>query len=152
MARPTLDEYFSAMADLVSTRGTCARRKVGCVLVDARGVVLSTGYNGSPAGFVHCVDVECPGASLTSGYGLDMCRAIHAEQNALLFCRDPGAVNACYSTTAPCPTCAKMLLNTPCRRVIFHDPYPGPAEEMWRSAGREWVYFDIGRSSEKNTS
>jgi len=80
--RPTQDEYFLKMAELVSTRATCARRKVGCVLVNSRKHILATGYNGVASGMPHCIDEPCPGANYPSGEGLDKCEAIHAEQNA----------------------------------------------------------------------
>lgn len=131
--RPEIDDYYLDIARVVSTRGTCARRQVGCVLVDERGQVLATGYNGRPRGWLHCrgsgplVD-PCPGAKAASGMNLDGCEAIHAEQNALLQCSDVARVYTCYTTTAPCVTCAKLLLNTGCRRVVYLDSYPHDAE------------------------
>lgn len=133
------------VAALTALRSTCARRQVGCVLLDAKGRVLATGYNGSAQGQPHCVEVVgyCPGRDSPSGTNLDGCLAIHAEQNALLQCGDVDAVEVCYTTTAPCVTCAKLLLNTACRRVVFLEPYaPSVAEALWRSAGREW--FALG--------
>lgn len=143
--RPSLSEYFLSMAQVVATRGTCPRRRVGCVLVDDLGRVLATGYNGAPHGMPHCsAENPCPGYHAPRGTGFDLCEAIHAEQNALLFCHDVMRIAACYSTAAPCATCAKMLLNTSCQRVVFVDDYPsaGVAESMWRRAGREWVKYD----------
>jgi dCMP deaminase len=130
-----------AMAQLVSTRATCARRQVGCVLVDDRGRVLATGYNGPPSGFQHCTDEPCAGAKMASGIGLDVCEAVHAEMNAVAQCTDASRVAACYVTCAPCVSCAKLLVNTACRRVVFAEEYPGGvAERIWRAAGREWVH------------
>lgn len=173
MTRPGRDAYFLAMARLVATRSTCRRRSVGCVLVSELGHVLATGYNGRPRGFKHCNEVStreptrvvvdtagdqydvnwatyphaCPAAFAPSGSQLDGCEAIHAEQNALLQCRDVEAVAACYCTTAPCLTCVKLLLNTGCRRVVFAEDYPqaAAAGELWtRDPGvgqptREWL-------------
>lgn len=118
MTRETRDEYFVRMAELVASRGTCRRRKVGCVLVSERGHVLATGYNGVAAGEHHCLDVACAGAERPSGEGLDMCEAIHAEQNALLQCRDVWAIDTAYVTDSPCATCQKLLMNTGCRRIV----------------------------------
>lgn len=155
--RPTKDEYFIAMAKLVATRSTCARRSVGCVLVNSRGHVLATGYNGRAAGLPHCNEVtsseepvqfgtiknfgmpnRCAGASAESGQALDQCEAIHAEQNALLQCRDVYSIEVCYCTTAPCIHCVKLLLNTSCKRIVFEEDYPGDAARLWKEAGRSW--------------
>jgi dCMP deaminase len=138
--RPSVDNYFIDMAKLVATRGTCIRRKVGCVLVNKRNHVIATGYNGVAAGFTHCLDHPCPGADQPSGSGLDMCEASHAEQSALLQCRDVYEIHTLYSTTSPCIQCIKLLLNTSCQRIVFAEEYPhGISKQLWLSAGREWV-------------
>lgn len=142
--RPTADEYFAQMARLVSSRGTCARRRVGCVLVNARRHALATGYNGVAAGLSHCVDAPCPGRSAAPGTGLELCQAIHAEQNALLQCRDPWTIDTCYCTASPCVTCVKLLMNTSCRRIVFLEEYPHfEARQLWLSSGegKEWVHL-----------
>ena len=82
--RLAVDDYFLKMAELAALRSTCARRQVGCVLVDSNNHVAATGYNGVPKGFVHCLDVPCIGADAQSGTRLDECYAVHAEMNALL--------------------------------------------------------------------
>lgn len=156
--RPTRDEWGLQMARLAATRATCLRRQVGCVLVNARGHVLATGYNGVAAGLPHCNEENdnwdetglvplrprypnaCPGALSPSGTNLDGCEAIHAEQNALLQCRDCWDIQTCYTTASPCLTCVKLLLNTTCSRVVFSEPYPHTeAEGLWARAGRLWV-------------
>ena len=154
--RPTLDQWAMQLARATATRATCLRRAVGCVLLDAKGRVISTGYNGVAAGQPHCNDEAsakvvvmgehhvvtnhpnaCPGSALPSGTGLDACQAIHAEQNALLQCRDVDRVHACYSTASPCVTCTKLLLNTGCEHVFFDEEYPQPeARELWLKSGR----------------
>lgn len=143
--RPSRDEYFMMMAFLVATRSTCARRKVGCVLVNSRGHVVGTGYNGVAAGRPHCNEgLSCEGANAKSGTGLDSCEAIHAEQNALLQCRDVCQIAACYCTASPCITCTKLLLNTSCKRVIFGEEYPHVnARELWVTSGRDWLLGEI---------
>lgn len=135
MSRMTHEEYFSRMAQLVAARSTCLRRAVGCVLVDHRHHVLSTGYNGVAAGQPHCNEVSykkhalgeylhaCKGANLPSGQGLDLCEAIHAEQNALLQCHDVYSIETCYCTAFPCITCTKLLLNTTCTRIVYIELY-----------------------------
>ena len=110
--RQPADFYFLRMALLVSERGTCVRRKVGCILVNKKNHVLATGYNGNPSGFSHCLDNPCKGANSTSGKDLDKCEAIHAEQNALLQCKDVYDIHTVYCTVSPCIHCVKLLLNT----------------------------------------
>lgn len=157
--RPSKDNYFISMAQLVATRSTCLRRAVGCVLTNNRGHVLATGYNGVPAGLPHCNEPvqystptpkgeeqrvffphACTGSNKPSGQGLDSCCAVHAEQNALLQCSDVYAIDTCYTTTQPCITCTKLLLNTSCRRIVYLDDYSHrEAAELWAVAGREMV-------------
>jgi dCMP deaminase len=145
-ARPDQTSYFLYMAMLVATRGTCCRRKVGCVLTNERNHVLATGYNGVPSGFKHCniPGQECEGAKFPSGQGLEFCEAIHAEQNALLQCPDVYKIDTCYCTTAPCVTCTKLLLNTSCKTIIFEEDYPQAekAKTMWLNAGRSWLQVE----------
>lgn len=140
--RPSKDQYFMSMALLVATRATCPRRQVGCVLINHRGHVLATGYNGVAAGVRHCTEHNCPGACMPSGQGLEMCEALHAEQNALLQCRDVFTIDTAYVTASPCVTCTKLLMNTSCQRIVFLDEYPQPAaKDLWRSIGRPWEKY-----------
>lgn len=83
----------------------------------------------------------CAGAKAASGTQLDACEAIHAEQNALLQCRDVYAIHNCYVTVSPCITCVKILLNTSCRRIVFSEKYAhdAAARALWTDAGREWI-------------
>ena len=139
--RPDHETIFLAQAVLSSQRGTCRRRKVGCVLVDRHNHVLSTGYNGGASGEPHCLDVPCAGADLPSGTGLSTCEAIHAEANALLQCKDVHAIVTAYVTASPCTDCVKLLLNTSCRRVVALKPYTHDAASRarWERSGREWL-------------
>lgn len=140
MNRPDIDQYFLSMARLVSSRGTCLRRAVGCVLVSSRNHVLATGYNGVAAGVTHCLERPCEGADACSGTQLDKCNAIHAEQNALLQCKDVHEIETCYCTTAPCVTCTKLLMNTGCKRIVFEEDYPSSGKALWISSfERAWV-------------
>lgn len=144
--RPSVDEYFMQMCDLVAKRGTCCRRKVGCVLTDANKYVLATGYNGRPKGFVHCSEGEpCVAAAMPSGMNLDGCEAIHAEQNAILQCKDPQAIETAYVTLFPCITCTKLLLNTSCKRIVYSEKYVQPeAVELWERAGNTIICIQEG--------
>lgn len=140
MSRPTIDEWAMALAKVTASRATCARRQVGCILLDARGQVLATGYNGPASKQPHCDEHRpCPGYNEPSGEGLDLCEAIHAEQNALLQCRDVHIINRCYVTTAPCIHCTKMLLNTSCQEIIALGAYRHTdAEVLWLGSSRQW--------------
>jgi len=128
------------MARLVASRGTCIRRQVGCVLVDGYNRVLSTGYNGVACDQPHCIDVPCPGSLEKSGSGLDICEAIHAEINALLWCRDITQATVAYVTVTPCISCIKALLAAPnLRLIVASEEYPHKeSRALWVEAGRGW--------------
>lgn len=143
-------EWYLAMAELVSRRATCIRRAVGCVLVDGLGHVLSTGYNGVARGLPHCnerVDKNfvnlCAGATAPSGTSLEACEAVHAEMNALLQCRDVERIAVAYVTVSPCITCVKLLMNTSCQEIVFRQPYAEPhlsaSKRLWERGGRIWT-------------
>ena len=141
--RPDIHTYFMYMARLVSTRGTCARRRVGTVLVDADNFVLATGYNGVASKLKHCIDEPCPGAKFPSGEGLELCRALHSEPASLLQCKDVRLIRTVYCTTAPCISCTKLFINTGAEKIYFDRDYPqaNVAKELWLSSkkGRKWV-------------
>lgn len=130
--RPTRHTTMLKMAQTIAERSTCARRKVGCVLTDIHGRVLSVGHNGVARGQLHCTDWPCEGATSPSGTNLDGCLAIHAEQNALMFCPDVMKIHACYVTASPCLVCTKMLLNSSCVEIHFLEEYPHfEARHLW---------------------
>lgn len=133
MSRITRDGLGLLLAGSWAKRGTCCRRKVGCVLVDVDGHELSTGYNGPPSGEPHCTEAPCPGAGMASGTGLSTCEAIHAEANALLRCKDVDKIHTAYVTASPCIDCVKLLMNTSCVRIVFSEPYAhdAAAKERW---------------------
>lgn len=139
--RKTKFEYFCELAKLVSSRASCSRRQVGCVLVDANDHILSTGYNGPPVGIPNCTDKPCEGAHLPSGSGLDVCQAVHAEMNAVLQCKDTQAISCAFVTTAPCINCLKVLANTSCQEIVFLEDYPDSvrSKDMWEMIGRKWT-------------
>ncbi len=172
--RPTRDEWAMGIANLTSLRATCLRRKVGAVLLNGRGHLLATGFNGVAAGQKHCNEVTqemrnpallkddgsyrlpehwenptipihgnaCAGARAESGQSLDLCQAIHAEQNALLQCRNIYDIDTAYVTTMPCATCTKLLLNTSCRRIVYQEEYAQTeGKAMWMAAGRVWEKY-----------
>lgn len=129
-----------AVAHTLARRATCKKLAVGCVLVDGHGRILGTGYNGVPRGLHHCTEVPCGGA--TSPKGSDLCEAVHAEQNALLICRDPELIHTAYVTHAPCMRCMKMLLNTSCKQVVYCSNIIEPAAlVLWLKAGRSIIQY-----------
>lgn len=209
------DQWAMGLAECTALRASCLRRAVGCVLLNARGHVLATGYNGTPSGFDHCnggsevciaevkrspkpidpmptsphADVyylaalakdpdllsrlggvvvpkastpsktlthymsvnadhypsACPGALSPSGSNLDGCHAIHAEQNALLQCKDVYSIESCYVTAMPCMTCTKLFLNTSCKSIFYRDEYPhAEAANLWKKSGRQMTRLFTG--------
>ena len=123
MRREDKDQYFLKIAQLVATRSTCPRRSVGCVITNSHGHIKATGYNGVPAGFPHCIHTPCGGQDANTGTKLNSCMATHAEQNALLQCDNTMEIDTIYLTTSPCITCAKLIANTSCKRVIYSEQY-----------------------------
>lgn len=132
--RPSLDQTFIEVAELMSKRSTCARRKVGAVIVDSNNYILSTGYNGQPTGFTHCIDQPCAGSSCESGQGLELCEALHAEQNAIARLKEPFNAKAIYCTTAPCIACTKLILATSINDVYVSEGYAGSGESLFIKA------------------
>lgn len=137
--RPSSDLVFMFVAKTLARRSTCIRREVGCVLVNSRRHILSTGYNGVAAGMPHCNEGHpCSGADAASGTKLELCEAIHAEQNALLQCPDVQAIDTCFVTASPCIHCIKLLLNTSCKRIVYEEEYSREALLLWSKAGRQF--------------
>ena len=138
--RPTWDEYFMEMAELARKRSTCLRRHVGAVIVkDNR--VIATGYNGVPKGIRHCEETGCLRQQLNvpSGKMHELCRGLHAEQNAIIQAACMGSSiegGTLYCTTQPCVICTKMIINAGIKRVVIKESYPDAlAQEMAAEAG-----------------
>lgn len=135
------------MAFLASERSTCIRRKVGAVIVNDNQI-LATGYNGAPKHVRHCSETGCMRQQLNvpSGTMHELCRGVHAEQNAIV----QSAINGTsirnatlYCTNHPCSICAKMIINSEIRNVFIADDYPDPlAKEMFSEAGVELILVD----------
>lgn len=128
MKRMNFDEYFMSMAYLASKRSTCLRRQVGAVLVKDNAVI-ATGYNGAPSKSEHCEAKGCirQNLNIPSGERLDICRAVHAEQNALLQAAKHGVVTegaTMYITVTPCFTCGKMIVNAGIEEIVVDGDYP----------------------------
>lgn len=136
--RPGWDEYFLELAQLVSKRATCLRRRVGAVLVKDKRI-LATGYNGAPKGLEHCLDMGClrDKLKIPSGQRHELCRGLHAEQNVLLQAALYGIStkdSSLYITNQPCIICAKMIINAGISEIVFKGNYP---DKMARDFLRE---------------
>ncbi len=140
--RPSWDHYFIEIARQVATRSTCLRRHVGAVIVRDKHI-LCTGYNGAPRGLPHCELTGCLRQQLgiASGQRLDICRALHAEQNAIIQAAVHGVSTeggTIYVTHQPCFTCAKMIINAGIVRIVCASSYPDAmARDMLQEAGIE---------------
>ncbi len=128
-ARPSWDEYFASITKQVASRSTCLRRKVGAIIVKDKRI-LTTGYNGAPKGTRNCLEIGyCmrEQMNIPSGQRHEMCRALHAEQNAIIQAAYHGVKiesSSIYTTTQPCVMCAKMLINSGIRQIYYFEEYP----------------------------
>ncbi|MDA7857910.1 dCMP deaminase family protein [bacterium] len=142
MERLSWNEYFMKITQVVAERSTCLRRKVGAVIVKEKRI-LATGYNGAVTGLAHCEDAGCLREELKvpAGQRQEICRGLHAEANALLFAAVEGTNMegaVIYCTHQPCILCAKMIIQSGIRRVIFGGEYPDKlALDMFKEANVE---------------
>jgi dCMP deaminase len=148
MERPSWDEYFMGIAKLTSERSTCLRRKVGAVIVRDKQVI-ATGYNGAPKGIAHCDEKGgCLREKLCvpSGERHELCRALHAEQNAIIQAATSGQSiegATIYITHQPCVICAKMIINAGIRKIVVNEGYPDEfAVEILDEAGLKIVNME----------
>ena len=128
MARMSWDEYFMGIVGLVKERSTCMRRQVGALIVKDKRI-LSTGYNGAPMGCPHCEEVGCLRIQfdVPSGTRHELCRAVHAEQNAIVQAAYHGVSlkdATLYITDSPCVICAKLAINAGISKIIYKGDYP----------------------------
>jgi dCMP deaminase len=127
------------MTQVVATRSTCLRRNVGAILVKNKHI-LSTGYNGAPKGLKHCSEVGCLREKLNvqPGERHELCRGLHAEQNAIIQASVFGVSideATLYCTAAPCSVCAKMLINAGIKEIVYQESYPDElAQQMLTEA------------------
>ncbi len=138
--RPSWDEYFMDITRRVATRSTCLRRAVGAILVHDKRIIAS-GYNGGPSGLAHCLDIGCLREKLgiPSGQQHELCRGIHAEQNAIIQAARYGVSidgAVLYCTTQPCTQCTKMLINAGITEIVYAEGYPDDlARELLDESG-----------------
>ncbi|MGE5370499.1 MAG: deoxycytidylate deaminase [Solirubrobacterales bacterium] len=146
--RPSWDEYFSELAQIISKRSTCRRRQVGALLVKGDRII-ATGYNGSPQGMAHCLDIGCLREQLEipSGHRYELCRGVHAEQNAIINAAIYGVStidSVLYCTTQPCILCARMIINAGVRRVVHQGDFQDELSlQFFREAGVEVVEYHL---------
>jgi dCMP deaminase len=138
IGRPSWEEYFMDIAVLVAKRSTCLRRAVGAVIVKDKRI-LSTGYNGAPSGIRHCGEIGCLRETLNiaSGERHELCRGIHAEQNAIIQAAYHGvsiAGASLYCTNLPCSICTKMIINAGIKTIYFQAGY---ADELSKDLLKE---------------
>ena len=140
ITRPSADEYFLKIASVVAERATCRRHHVGAVAVRDKHI-LSTGYNGAPAGLPDCLELGClrDARGIPSGTRQELCRGIHAEQNAIIQASLHGVNlegSTIYCTHTPCNLCAKMLVNARIKRYVSFGHYDDDSfVELFRQAG-----------------
>lgn len=155
--RPSWDTYFMTLAEQVATRTTCLRRAVGAVVVKDRRI-LSTGYNGVPSGIRHCSETGCLREQLhvPSGQRHELCRGLHAEQNAIIQAARYGidiSGASIYVTAQPCVVCAKMLINAGIKEVIYKDPYPDKlSQELIGESNMKMRVYHDDTHPESNSS
>ncbi len=148
--RPSLDEYFMRMAYLAASRSTCLRRQVGAVIVKDKRV-LSTGYNGAPKGLPHCDEVGClrEKYDIPTGERHELCRGVHAEQNAIIQAAVFGTSidgAAIYTTNHPCVVCAKLLINANISEIVYGDDYVDELAKKVLDESKVTVrYFNLGK-------
>ena len=142
--RPSWEKYFMGITALVAKRSTCRRRSVGAVIVKDKRI-LTTGYNGAPSGIRHCIEVGCLREQLkvASGERHELCRGIHAEQNAIIQAAFHGVSikdATLFCTNLPCSICAKMIINAGIKKIYYLSGYADAiSEDMLQEASVEMI-------------
>lgn len=145
--RPSWDEYFMEIVELIKSRSTCLRRQVGALIAKDKRI-LATGYNGAPIGCSHCEEVGClrEKYKIPSGQRHELCRAIHAEQNAIVQAAYSGVSvkgATMYVTNQPCVLCAKMIINAGIEKIVFKGDYPDDiAMELLKEASVRVIKYE----------
>jgi dCMP deaminase len=145
--RPSWEEYFMDITHLVAKRSTCLRRQVGALLVKDKKI-LATGYNGAPSRVEHCLDIGClrEREGIPSGERHELCRGLHAEQNAIIQAAYHGVGiqgATLYCTNHPCSICSKMIINAGIQRIVYEEGYADDlAKTMLKDSGIEMERFN----------
>ncbi|RJP45982.1 MAG: cytidine deaminase [Desulfobacteraceae bacterium] len=147
MTRPSWEEYFMDIAALVARRSTCLRRAVGALIVKDKRI-LATGYNGAPSGIRHCGEVGClrETMNIASGQRHELCRGIHAEQNAIIQAAYHGVCikdAVLFCTNLPCAICTKMIINAGIKKIFYQSGYADELSAgLLAEAGIEVIQLD----------
>lgn len=145
--RPSWNEYFLKITKVIAERATCVKRKVGAIIVKDNQI-LATGYNGAPKGFQHCGEVGCirKKMEVPSGWRHELCRGLHAEQNAIIQAAWHGVKiqgGTMYCTYQPCVICVKMMINAGIKKLVYIGDYPDElAQEMLGQSNIEVIKFE----------
>jgi dCMP deaminase len=146
-ARPSWEEYFMDITHLIAKRSTCLRRQVGSLLVKDKKI-LATGYNGAPSRLAHCLEVGClrERMRIPSGERHELCRGLHAEQNAIIQAAYHGVGiqgATLYCTNHPCIICSKMIINAGIERIVYDEGYADAlAGQMLKESGIKIERFE----------
>lgn len=138
------------LAKIVATRSTCLRHDVGAVLVNKKRI-LASGYNGAPRNMKHCLEIGCirDKLNIASGTRAEICRAVHAEQNAIIQCAVYGVSSegsTIYITHQPCTICTKILINAGVKRIVYEQAYPDEfSQELLKESGVKLEKHDFVR-------
>ena len=148
--RPSWEQYFMDITLLVAKRSTCLRRSVGAVIVKNKRI-LTTGYNGAPSNIKHCIEAGClrEDLNVASGERHELCRGIHAEQNAIIQAAFHGVSikdAALFCTNQPCSICAKMIINSGIKKIVYLSGYADTlSQAMLKEAAVEVIQLDTDR-------
>jgi dCMP deaminase len=135
--RLSLQGCYLRIAIALSGRSTCLDKRVGCVITNSKNEIIATGYNGAPRGQKDCLQLGYCIKEKTDNPAL--CPSAHAEQNAILQCRVPEQIHTIYTTLSPCVTCIRMIMNTPCQKIVFIEPHKHPEPQvMWKGQWLQW--------------
>jgi len=152
--RPSWEEYFIDITHLVAKRSTCLRRHVGAILVKDKKI-LATGYNGAPSRLAHCLDIGClrEQMGIPSGERVELCRGLHAEQNAIIQAAYHGVKiqgATLYTTLHPCIICSKMIINAGIEKIVFEEGYTDKlSEKMLKESRIKVKKFDRKKAENK---
>lgn len=139
LTRFSRDKAYLYMASALSQRSTCLDKQVGCIITNRNNEIIGSGYNGAPRGLQHCIDLGYCIKDRSNNAA--NCPSAHAEQNALLQCRVPEQIHTVYLTLSPCISCVRILLNTPCTKIVFINAHKHKEpKSLWN---REWQQHGI---------
>lgn len=136
------DYTYTFLANILGQRSTCLDKQVGCIIINSQNEIIASGYNGAPRGMGHCINIGYCAKNFAKNP--DLCPSAHAEQNALLQCKVPEQIDTIYLTLSPCVPCIRIIMNTPCKRIVFDQEHKHTeAKDMWKG---KWCHYDFTRN------